>query len=254
MSLSGGNGQHLCQAVLASALLRSKWVFFLLDALQVNEGVLYSVSEGWEVWVQPVLSFDSDACHRGLLQPPGRTVTSPVPAASSLSVPLLLQRLSLCPLPFTKTPPVERENAAHGHGRRWGHWEWNLTTMVAALDHMAGSSCRGEQRWASFPLILPHHYGPLGSPLCKGLGTHHKSSRSFHLFTQVKDTFFQEELGKWSSDERGRLGIKILSLSNYSSYQHWQIVFKLVAQWLSPSANSWSLAYHPCCFLILLHM
>lgn len=54
------------------------------------------------------------------------------------------------------------------------------------------------------PLSLPQHHC---APLCTGTGAHLQSTRPFHLSTQLQDTFFQEELGK-SSSEEGSSGLE----------------------------------------------
>ena len=71
------------------------------------------------------------------------------------------------------------------------------------------------------PLSLPQHHGPLCSPLCTGTWPHVQSTRPFRLSTQLQDTFFQEELGKSSSEERS-FGVRILSLFSSSSHPRWQ--------------------------------
>lgn len=55
------------------------------------------------------------------------------------------------------------------------------------------------------PLSLPqHHCAPLSA---RRLGAHLQSTRPFHLSSQLQDTFFQEELGK-SSSEEGSFGLE----------------------------------------------
>lgn len=72
--------------------------------------------------------------------------------------------------------------------------------------------------------VLPSLHGDL-APISKARGP-------FHLSTQLQDTFFQEELGKSSSEEGS--SARIPSLFSSSSHPCWQTGYlALSAQWSS---------------------
>lgn len=104
----------------------------------------------------------------------------------------------LCALPILERPPhcplllpsLEGRTEPCLRQQLWRDPEWE-----AAFQ---GSSHGGHPFPSSCPSTAAH-CAPLSA---RGLGTHLQSSRPFHLFTQLKDTFFQEELGRSSSEKR----------------------------------------------------
>ena len=123
---------------------------------------------------------------------PGRAATGRGSAAARLCAlpilerpphcPLLLPSLGGCECVEGRTEPCLRQQL-------WRDPKWE-----AAFQ---GSSHGGHPFPSSCPSTTAH-CAPLSA---RGLGTHLQSSRPFHLFTQLKDTFFQEELGESSSEK-----------------------------------------------------
>lgn len=108
---------------------------------------------------------------------------------------------------------------------------------------------RKQQRWASFPSACP---STTCSPLCTGTWRPSPKHKAFPFIYQLQNTFFQEELGKSSSEECS-FGLESYPYLALPVIHASRLMFSFECSRVVYKHKLYSLAY-PCCLLTLPHI